>query len=423
MTACASQSAAPTPTAGTAKTTAAPAQRAATSAKSVTITLWSWFNKPFHALMPKWTAKNPSVKVNLVDISSGIRQKVLTALIAGTGAPDITGAQDYDLPILAATGGLADISQHMLSYKDKVVAYKLNNGTYKGKIYSVPWDGSPVALYYRRDIFTKQKIDATKISTYDDWLAVGQTLKEASGGKIKLMNIQKNNWYPLVPLAWQQGAGIYDVGTGNVIIDDDQAVQALTFIKKLWDADVVFHNIVGDAVNAAYKNGTLASFPGAIWAANGIQGTAPETSGKWGIVYLPIFNKSEVRATAYGGSQLAIPKQSKYVDQAFSFLAFTQLSQEGSTVMWEDGNLFPVLKDAVNWDIINKPVPFYGGQKALQLYAKVNTEIPPYFYGKGFVQASTIVGQAVTEALDGKTSPKQALASAAKQIRQKQHLQ
>ncbi|MBI2940025.1 MAG: sugar ABC transporter substrate-binding protein [Chloroflexi bacterium] len=412
--------AAPAP-APTATPAAAPAAKPPATGE-VTITLWSWFNKPFTALMPKWNAKNPRVKVNLVDMSGEIHQKVLTALTAGSGAPDITGSQDYNLPILADTGGLADISRHIAPYRDKIVPYKLNNGSYKGKVYSVPWDGSPSGLYHRRDVFEQYKIDPEKIETYDDYVAVGKKLKDASGGKVKLFNIAKEAWSPLVNLTWQQGGGIYAADSGKVIIDDDRAVRTLTLIKRLWDEGVVHQNIGGEATNATYKDATTAAPPGAIWLANGIVGNAPETSGKWGVNPLPAFEKGGTRTTAFGGSQLAVPGQGKLVDEAFSFLEFTQLSQEGSTIMWTDGNLFPVLKDAVNWSILNEPVAFYGGQKALKLYAELNSQIPPYTYGKGFLEASRIVGSAVTFALDGKKSPKEALADAAKEIRQKQGL-
>jgi ABC-type glycerol-3-phosphate transport system substrate-binding protein len=124
----------------------------------------------------------------------------------------------------------------------------------------------------------------------------------------------------------------------------------------------------------------------------------------------------------WGGSQLAIPAQSKHIPEAFKFLEFTQLTQEGQEVLWKIGDLFPVLIEAKDWAIMKEPVEFYGGQQALELYAEANAEVLPYTYGVGYLEASTIVGLQVAEVLDGRKTPEQALSDAAKEIREKQRL-
>jgi lactose/L-arabinose transport system substrate-binding protein len=407
----------------------APAAPAVTPAKQaielgeVTLTLSSWWNKPFRELMPQFSEKYPNIKVEFIDEEFGAHhEKLLTTLVAGTGAADIVGIEDSRLPMMADTGGLADLTEYMTLYKDKIVPYKLHLATYQGKIYSVPWDGSPCLLYYRRDICEQYEIDPEQIVTYDDWLEAGEKLKKATDGQVKLWNIGKDSSFPLINWTWQQGGGLYDLDGTKVIIDGPKGVRTLEFIKRLWGAGVVHQNLPWDAWNATYKDGTSVLFPGAIWLANIIKGIAPETSGKWGVVRVPAWEKDGSQAMTWGGSQLAIPAQGKHIAEAFKFLEFTQLTQEGQEMLWKVGDLFPVLIEAKDWPIMNEPVEFYGGQSALKLYAEVNAEVLPYTYGKGWLEAERIVGLQVAEVLDGRKTPEQALADAAKEIREKQKL-
>lgn len=386
--------------------------------REVTLTLWSWWNQAFRKSAALFTEQYPSIKFEFVDVASAdIRQKTVTSLVSGSGAPDIVGGQDYELPIYAATGGLADLTDYLKPYRDKIVPYKLNNATFEDKLYGVPWDGAPSALYYRTDIFEQYGVDATSIVTYDDLLSAGKRLAEASNGTVRLFNLARQAWEPFVNLTWQQGGGIYDVDSGDVIIDDERGVRALTWLKQLWDAQVVHQDIGTAAAEATIKDGTSAAALGAIWLQDTIAGYAPETSGKWRIKPLPKFNDSDAATFALGGSQLMVPAQSKAIPEALAFLNFTQLTQKGSVINWEAGSLFPVLNDAPNWPVMKEAVDFYGGQQALKLFAELNTQVPPYHLGRNFVEATEIIGNSVTQELNDDADLQSALTDAADQIR------
>ncbi len=386
--------------------------------REVTLTLWSWWNQAFRDLAPLFTEQYPNIQIEFVDVASAdIRQRAVTSLVSGTGAPDIVGGQDYDLPIYAATGGLADLTEHLEPYREDIVSYKLNNATFEDRLYGVPWDGAPSALYYRTDIFEQYGVDVEAIDTYDELIDAGRQLVEGSGGDVKLFNLARQSWQPFVNLTWQQGGGIYDVDSGDVIIDDERAVRALNWLKELWDEEVVHQDIGTEAADAALQDGTSAAALGAIWLQGTIEGVAPETSGNWRITSLPKFNESDAGTFALGGSQLMIPAQSEAIPEAFAFLEFTQLSQEGSVINWESGSLFPVLNDAPNWPVMEQEVDFYGGQQALKLFAELNTEVPPYHLGRNFVEATEILNNTVTHVLNDEADPQSALTDAADQIR------
>jgi len=394
---------------------AAPAQ------EPVNVTLISWWSHPFRDLLPAFNDLHPDIQVEFIDSGTGYAEKVMTAMVSGSELTDIVGSQDYNLPIWAATGGLADISDYMEPHEDRIVPYKLIHGVHEGKNYGVPWDGSPCLLYYRRDITEQYGIDATAISSIDDWLAAGEELSAASGGENRLMGARKNDYYPWLSWTWQQG-GVYDLELRNVIADQTEAVQSLDFLKKLWDSPGAFQNFTWDTMNASLKDGSSAIFPGAIWLAGIIEGNAPETVGQFGVTQLPNWMEGGSRAHTWGGSQLCLLNSSKNKQEAFTFLEYSQLSQPGQEVLWTSGALFPVLHEAVDWPIMNEPVEFYGGQVALRMYAEVNSAVVPFAWGEGWSEAWDTLGQSQGRVLDGEVGAEEALVEAAQEIRDLQDM-
>jgi ABC-type glycerol-3-phosphate transport system substrate-binding protein len=135
------------------------------------------------------------------------------------------------------------------------------------------------------------------------------------------------------------------------------------------------------------------------------------------VVPLPVFEAGGSTATIWGGSTVAIPAQSQHIQEAWQFCEFNMLTQEGSEGQWKAADLFPVLKEATDWPIMNEPVPFYGNEQALKMYAEANSLVPALAYGKDWLETSRILGQQQSECLLGNKTPEQALADAAAEMR------
>ncbi len=86
---------------------------AAPSQEPVTVTLISWWNHPFRDLLPAFNDLHPDIEVEFTDSGTGYNEKVMTAMVSGSELTDIIGSQDYNLPLWAATGGMADLTDLM----------------------------------------------------------------------------------------------------------------------------------------------------------------------------------------------------------------------------------------------------------------------------------------------------------------------
>ena len=347
----------------------------------------------------------------------------MTAMVSCSELTDIVGSQDYNLPLWAATGGLADISDYMEPHEDRIVPYKLIHGVHEGKELRRPlgWVALPPLLPAVTSPSSTVSMQPPLAVSTTGWPRE-KRLSAASGGENRLMGVRKNDYYPWLSWTWQQGGGVYDLELRNVIADQTEAVQSLDFLKKLWDSPGAFQNFTWDTMNASLKDGSSAIFPGAIWLAGIIEGNAPETVGQFGVTQLPNWMEGGSRAHTWGGSQLCLLNSSKNKQEAFTFLEYSQLSQPGQEVLWTSGALFPVLHEAVDWPIMNEPVEFYGGQVALRMYAEVNSAVVPFAWGEGWSEAWDILGQSQGRVLDGEVSAEEALVEAAQEIRDLQDM-
>jgi cellobiose transport system substrate-binding protein len=87
------------------------------------------------------------------------------------------------------------------------------------------------------------------------------------------------------------------------------------------------------AWNTGFKKGTFATVTCPAWMMGYIQGQAPKTKGKWDIASVPGTGGN------WGGSFLAIPKQSQNADTAWELVKFLTSPSSEAYVFKQTGNL------------------------------------------------------------------------------------
>ena len=409
-----------------AATKQAPAAAEGNAALQAEITHWGWAGSldALKNATPLFNEAYPNIKVNYVEMSGNdVRDKLLVSLASGTGAPDSSGLQDRFIPLLIDKGGVVDLTDRVSAYKDKFAPYKWAAYTDdRDRIYALPWDASPMATYYRYDLWQAAGLEndpdrlSEQIQTYDDLIELGKKLK----GDQKLIalttnqSINRSNSDDLVEgMLIQHQAHMFDED-GKIRDPNPRAVEVLKLVKKLVDSGVTLDIGRDDLApwTAALKEGKVTAEPNAVWAMAFIRPAAPETEGKWRVFKLPAIAQGGKRSSLNGGSAVIMTTQSKNQEAAWAFLEFMMTNPRALAVGWEKHSIFPAYMPVFEQPEFNRPDPAFGGQKAAQLFAEVLPEVPPMTYTTKYLDAHGAALDAVTAVLKGQKAPEAAWAEA-----------
>src|SRR5579862_2962520 len=150
---------------------AAPVTSVSPERLSGELTVWSWniAAKSLQRLVPAFERRAPHVKVDVDMTGAQMQTRLMLSLAAGVGAPDVSQLQLTDAPHYIATERLADLSPVAEKYRALFPASVWDNCLLRGRVYAIPWDVGPCAVFYRRDLFRKYGVDPEKIDTWDDY--------------------------------------------------------------------------------------------------------------------------------------------------------------------------------------------------------------------------------------------------------------
>ena len=399
------------------------AQTTVNTAVKGEITIWGWkdplsalklvddsFGKAFPNVTLKYVQKSP------LDTYQGLK----LAVSAGSGAPDVVLLEDSNLAQFVGLGALADVTDKVKPYLKKMNAYKWNAATLKGRVYSMPWDSGPVAMYYRRDVFQKAGVDINSIKTWNDYVSAAKVIKSKTGVKMLPLAKARNDARLFETLLWQQGIGYTD-RSGAVILDKDpRANLALGLIASLYKDDLTadFENWT-DPWYKTMSDGQIATLPMASWMGGFLKGwIAPKTAGQWGVAPLPTFSGSRARASNDGGSHLAILESSKNKDAAWAYIEYHLGRPESQLAMYKGADLFPSLESTYSDPIFNEPDAFFGGQKSRQIFAEAVRTVPnATVYTADYAEINTLVSIELQKMALGKQNVTETLSNAAKSVR------
>ncbi len=399
-------------------------------AKETTLTVrcWEYQQKCINACLDKFYELYPEIKIKFEVMGPAeVYETLLLDISAGEGAPDVTGCENSHLAQFVALGGLYDITEKALPYYIKMENAKWIDAMDKEKrIYAMPWDSGPVAIWYRRDVFEKAGLAsdpesvAKLLDTWDDFYEVAKIIKEKTGSYMFAQAKANNDFRIYEIILWQQGAGYVDK-EGKVVIDSPKAVDTLKYLGKFWKED-----LIQDAVSwtpgwyAGMDEGKVATIIEGVWMGGFLSSwITPGSSGKWGVVPLPVWEKGGVRSSNDGGSTLAITKQCENKEAAWKFIEYITTNKEAQLTMWKEMDSFPSLLECyTESSIVEEEVAFFGGQKHRKIFVEAAKRIPWWNYTKDYAEMNSILQAYVTAyAIGDITTAQEALTQVATEIR------
>lgn len=339
------------------------------------ITVWSW-NIAAKALQhetPLFNRRYPNVNVDVDMTGARMQARLFLSLASGVGAPDVSQFELSDAPRYIVTGKLLDITPVAMKYRDLFPKKLWDNCMYNGRVYAIPWDMGPCAVYYKRDLFARYGVDPEKIETWDDYIAAGKTILAKSGGRTKMLGLGSNGIRGMYELLLQQAGGQVFDDQGRIVIDSKESAEALALIKGMRESGICSDIAqYSQEYMAGFNDESIASYPMAVWFAGTIKDTVKDFAGqkaRWGVFRLPAMRPGGIRVSNLGGSVLVIPAQSKQRVAAWRFVEHALCTVEGQVDQYRSMSLFPAFLPAWKAPIFDESDPFFEGQKVSRLFA------------------------------------------------------
>ncbi|MGN9776085.1 extracellular solute-binding protein [Micromonospora sp. H33] len=299
---------------------------------TVTLTVDVFGQFGYDELYKEYMAANPGVKIvergtggNLDEYSPKLTQW----LAAGKGAGDVVAIEEGLLVEYKANpGNFVNLLDHgAAELKGNFLDWKWNAGlTADGKqLIGLGTDVGGMAMCYRKDLFAKAGLPTERDAvsalwpTWPDYIRAGEKFAAAKTGA-SFLDAATNTFNTIVLQTAGNTSGYHYYDTSdNLVVDTNPAV------KQAWDTtmDIIDSGLSGkygawsEEWVSAFKQAKFATIACPAWMTGVIEGNAgPAAKGKWDIARVP------GNGGNWGGSYLAVPKQSKHQDEAVKLAKF-----------------------------------------------------------------------------------------------------
>lgn len=365
---------------------------------TIKVAAWNLAATAMQDVAKKYEEKNPNVKIEIIEVDSAY-SKITPALASGQGAPDIIQLQARDLQSMVDKfdGQFYDLTEKLNQdgLSDKFLTASIEGVKKDGKVFAMPWDIGPVAMYYRKDMFEKAGINAEDIKTWDDFIKAGKIVQEKNPGVIMTGYQADNDFFHML---FNQLGGSY-VKDGKLALDSPESIKAFELMEKLKNEGVLLDINDWNGRIIALNNDKIATVLYPVWYAGTLSSAVSDQKGKWGIFEMPAFEENGNRRSNLGGSVLAISSQSKVVDAAYDFLKFALVTNDGEDIMMSYG-LFPAYTPYYETENFKKANEYFGFD-INSYFASLTDGIPVVDYGKIYLDSMTPLNNLTTAIMSG----------------------
>lgn len=333
-------------------------------AKGGTLTYWSW-TPSAKAQVAAFEKQYPKVTVKLVNAGTGADQytKLQNTIKAGSGAPDVAQVEYYAIPQFSLSDSLLDLSGYGFGdLKSKFAASTWSSVTSGDKVYGLPQDSGPMALFYNKKVFDEHGIAVPK--TWDEYVAAAEKLHAADPNAY--ITADSGDAGFTTSMIAQAGGTPFTTKGDKVTIDlADAGTKKWT---STWN-ELVEKGLLSKTVGWTddwYKqlgNGQIATLITGAWMPGNLEASVADASGDWRVAPMPTYDGSKAVTANNGGSAEVVMKQSKNPALAAGFLKWLNSSKESTKVFMESGGFPSTTADLESSSFLNEEPAYFGGQK------------------------------------------------------------
>ncbi|WMJ86065.1 ABC transporter substrate-binding protein [Anaerocolumna sp. MB42-C2] len=284
----------------------------------------------FQDAIADYEKANPNVTIKMENVSDAAMKDKLSVLASGGDMPDIffSWSGEY-LKKFVRAGKAIDLTTYLekdSDWKNGFLQAFLNESTFDGKSYAIPYRSSVLYMVYNKQIFADNKLETPK--TWDEFLAVCETLKKKDITPISFGDSE--NWYTI----WWVGQ-LNAMLVDNDTLTKDYNPQTGTFTDSRYEKAVQYfldlnkNGYLGENVNSKdyyqVREEFCAGLSGMIMdATSQFSFYADALGDQYGYFKIPTIEGAEGNQTAVtGGSEVyAVSSSCKNPDVAVDFIKF-----------------------------------------------------------------------------------------------------
>jgi cellobiose transport system substrate-binding protein len=351
------------------------------------LVLWYWDRSISRELLGQAAQQIPGTDKHLrADIIGGtFDQKLRTSLAGNAYIPDITAINSNVALYFPNEDMFFDLNEFgAAEAEDEFFEWKWQLGvTPTNRFCFWPMDSGPTGFYYRQDIFAEANLPTEPedvgeaIKTWEGFIELGQKLRKNADAFTMITGAKIFQQYV------NASAERYFDKEGNPLYMDEGSA-----VRQAWDTAVaaIDAGICGNQQNetdqnAAWSSGKTAGQIEAVWWAEILMDTAPDTEGNWRIAQQP------VRAGNSGGSFLCLPKTSKDPQAGYEFMRWLT-TPENQALAFNELRLFPSTHDAFTGGKMQSTGKFFGDQDYADVFLTAAEQVPTAFISTYETQAA-----------------------------------
>lgn len=380
----------------------------------------------YEDLLKEYEGLHPNIKITHHKTGQGgpYHQQLLTKLAANSGLEDVVAIEEGHLPDVLDKphlfNNLAEIGPSDAK-PERWLDWKYQAGTAKdGTWIGYGTDIGPLAMCYRTDLLAAAKLPTDEASvkamfeSWDSYFEAGDKYVKATGkawfdSSSQIFNAMQNQ-----------------LDEGYLTKDDELAIESNKDIKANWD-QVTAAATAGQTAklaafspewNAGFKQGAFATKTCPSWMLGVVKEQAgPENAGKWAVT-----DAFPNGGGNWGGSFLAVPKQSQHPKEAAELAAWLTAPEQQVKAFETTGN-FPSQVEALDSpELLESTNDYFGDVKVGLLYATMAQKVGKAQYkgpGDGKIQenATSPALQAVEQGKSPEEGWQQAVDAAEKIVK------
>lgn len=336
-------------------------------------------------------------------------EKIITAVTSGQ-APDVGIMHVDKCPKFAKKNVLLPLDQYTSSLglvEDEFIKTVWNAGIFEGKRYGIPLDVHPLGLYYNMDLLKEAGFDAPP-TNMDEFMEMAKAMtKDTDGdGEIDQWGFAMPALWPSQQIYWtalHQFGGQSTTEDGMTpLYTSDEAVEALEFLVNTAQKDGISpKDIQQDGEVTLFKQGKLGFHLNGIWM---IAGFDEQEGLNYGTAPVPQWGKQ--KAVWAGSHNFVLYKQRKEdLNKQEAAMVFVDYIVNNS-MEWAKAGQVPAknsVRNSEEFKALDKQMGF-----AKQADYIVFPPVSPFFD-----YAWSPSGEAITKAVLGEMTPREALEEAA----------